>query len=134
MNYDAVGHIRHPSVQPDFAEPDCSPHPFDVMAIYALYETVPVVSITGSTSGTEGDQARLTASASGGVGPYTYRWSSPSGLFVFSPDPQTRSVSVTLPDVDDGLSIVPVLVVAADSRGQEASASVYVTTYARRGG
>ena len=22
-------------------EPDCSPHPFDIMAIYALYQTVP---------------------------------------------------------------------------------------------
>ena len=23
------------------AEPDCSPHPFDIMAIQALYQTVP---------------------------------------------------------------------------------------------
>ena len=33
--------IRHPDVQSDFAEPDCSPHPFDVMAIYALYQNAP---------------------------------------------------------------------------------------------
>ncbi len=41
MNYDYV-------VPEDWAkwapsplnEPDCSPHPFDVMAVYALYQTV----------------------------------------------------------------------------------------------
>ena len=24
-----------------FGEPDCSPHPFDIMAIFALYQTIP---------------------------------------------------------------------------------------------
>ena len=33
MNYDA-------RVRRDLAEPDCSPYPFDVMIIYALYQTV----------------------------------------------------------------------------------------------
>ena len=45
-------HIAHPTIPdavmnydwevPQIAEePDCSPHPFDIMAIYALYQTVP---------------------------------------------------------------------------------------------
>ena len=36
MNYD--DEVRHPRAGADFAEPDCSPHPLDVMAIYALYQ------------------------------------------------------------------------------------------------
>ena len=28
-------------VRRDLAEPDCAPYPFDVMAIYALYQNVP---------------------------------------------------------------------------------------------
>lgn len=52
MNYDDrwdrvamrwISHIRHPSAGTGFMEPDCSPHPFDIMAIYALYQTVPTV-------------------------------------------------------------------------------------------
>ena len=41
MNYDdEIGQLRerYKPDQPD--EPDCSPHPFDVMAIYALYQNV----------------------------------------------------------------------------------------------
>lgn len=44
MNYDR----EMPDWVPDQyrpAEPDCSPHPFDVMAIYALYQNVPLVSV-----------------------------------------------------------------------------------------
>ena len=43
MNYDDEDPpvIRHPSVKTTFAEPDCSPHPFDIMAIMALYQNVP---------------------------------------------------------------------------------------------
>ena len=37
MNYDNLEDIRHP-VGSDFFEPDCSPHPFDVMAIFSLYQ------------------------------------------------------------------------------------------------
>ncbi len=40
MNYDNEEDIRHP-VGHGFSEPDCSPHPFDVMAIYALYQSAP---------------------------------------------------------------------------------------------
>lgn len=45
-------HVAHPAVpdsvlnydrktggKPEFAEPDCSPHPLDILAIYALYQT-----------------------------------------------------------------------------------------------
>ena len=34
LNYDR-------NVREQFEEPDCSPYPFDVMAIYALYQNVP---------------------------------------------------------------------------------------------
>ena len=30
--------LKHPDTQTDFSEPDCSPHPFDILAIYALYQ------------------------------------------------------------------------------------------------
>ena len=39
MNYDGEESIRYP-VGANFREPDCSPHPFDVMAIEALYQTL----------------------------------------------------------------------------------------------
>ena len=39
MNYDDPDKIRHPSISDDFDEPDCSPHPFDLLAIYALYQS-----------------------------------------------------------------------------------------------
>ena len=38
LNYDKLDKIRYP-IDSEFAEPDCSPHPFDIMAIYALYQT-----------------------------------------------------------------------------------------------
>ncbi len=41
MNYDKPGPIRYPNLEDGFDEPDCSPHPFDVLAIYALYQAVP---------------------------------------------------------------------------------------------
>ena len=54
MNYDNIAVSKDPDVRPidldpgnpserdldqDFKEPDCAPHPLDVMAIYALYQT-----------------------------------------------------------------------------------------------
>ena len=42
MNYGYE--VRHPEArerEPEFDEPDCSPHPFDIMAIYSLYHKVP---------------------------------------------------------------------------------------------
>ena len=42
MNYDQHNSgfkIRYPGARNNtFSEPDCSPHPFDVMAVYALYK------------------------------------------------------------------------------------------------
>ena len=35
------GESMNPDKESEFSEPDCSPHPFDLMAIYALYQTVP---------------------------------------------------------------------------------------------
>ena len=40
LNYDSSSGIRYP-IRAGFNEPDCSPHPFDVMAIYTLYQTIP---------------------------------------------------------------------------------------------
>ena len=47
MNYDDKNPpvIKHPAVGSGFAEPDCSPHPFDVMALYSIYQGV---SLAGS--------------------------------------------------------------------------------------
>ena len=38
MNYDSRKHIRFP-VGSGFSEPDCSPHPYDILALYALYQS-----------------------------------------------------------------------------------------------
>lgn len=43
MNYDDEVHRYHPNAGATFSEPDCSPSPFDLMAIYSLYQTVPRV-------------------------------------------------------------------------------------------
>ena len=32
--------VRHPARETLYSEPDCSPHPFDIMVIYALYQHV----------------------------------------------------------------------------------------------
>lgn len=54
MNYDNLAVSKNPGVRPidhdfrnpsasdfkqDFEESDCSPHPLDIMAMYALYQT-----------------------------------------------------------------------------------------------
>ena len=48
MNYDYESTFLYDSSRPENEmwirpepEPDCSPHPFDIMAIYALYQTKP---------------------------------------------------------------------------------------------
>ena len=38
MNYDGE-EIRHPAAGSGFSEPDCSPLPFDILAIYAMYQS-----------------------------------------------------------------------------------------------
>lgn len=40
MNYDHEVHKYHPHENASFSEPDCSPSPFDLMAIYSLYQAV----------------------------------------------------------------------------------------------
>ena len=56
-------------------EPDCSPHPFDTLAIYALYQTEPAVSISGPAWGNEGTEIELTEEVAKLTSPYTYEWS-----------------------------------------------------------
>ena len=44
MNYDSRAKSAFPGwgiLNPGHEEPDCSPHPFDVMAIFTLYGRVP---------------------------------------------------------------------------------------------
>ena len=133
MNYNHRVHGYHPGVaSTSFSEPDCSPHPFDVMAIYALYQRVPRASISGPYSGRELTNVRLTADVSAGVSPYTYKWSSPkwSGL-VFSPNDTSSSVSIYLPDVDASDSVdqreVPILLHVTDANGSTAQVEHVVT-------
>ncbi len=38
--YQSAGAVRRIRTACESGEPDCSPHPFDIMAIYALYQTV----------------------------------------------------------------------------------------------
>ena len=52
MNYDDhLMEFNDLVTDPNFEEPDCSPHPLDVMAITALYSRVPKI---GSTAGPGG--------------------------------------------------------------------------------
>lgn len=51
MNYDydddeGNPYVRHPNASTidENTEPDCSPHPFDVMAIFALYQNIESLS------------------------------------------------------------------------------------------
>lgn len=41
MNYDTIVSRYHGGVSQGHSEPECSPHPFDVLAIYALYQAEP---------------------------------------------------------------------------------------------
>ena len=61
-----------------FSEPDCSPYPFDLMAIYALYQSAttpaPTVSIPAPFTG-----QTVTMTASTGDSPTSYQWQERSG-------------------------------------------------------
>ena len=124
LNYDSWEDIRHPSVGAGFFEPDCSPHPFDVMAIYALYQTrVPAVSIV--KPGPVLTFAYLEALAYGGSPPYDYEWSSPSRDLDFS-DTTKDWVFVTPPNIDSTTEYT-VQVVVTDENGAEARDEFVIT-------
>ena len=96
LNYD-------PKVDAGHTEPDCSPHPFDLMALYAIYQNkmIPVVTISGPTSGRELTQVTLSASVVDNLtSPYRYEWSSGPWGLSYSPSNTSNLVTVTLPDVD----------------------------------
>ena len=105
-----------------FSEPDCSPHPFDLMAIYALYQTVPHVSISGPAQGRRLTGVTLTANPSRGTSPYTYEWSTPGWSLTFAPNDRASSVSITLPDVSGTDPVeqrtVTVMVTVTDANGK----------------
>lgn len=60
--------------------------------------------------GDELTQIQLMATASCGIPDYTYEWSSQAASSVFSPNDESSSVSITLPDVDgrftEGIRVV----------------------------
>ena len=73
------------------------------MALYAIYQNkmIPVVTISGSTSGRELTQVTLSASVVDNLtSPYRYEWSSGPWGLSYSPSNTSSLVTVTLPDVD----------------------------------
>ena len=120
LNYDQQGKIRYP-IASGFSEPDCSPHPFDLMAIYALYQTVLQVSISGPAQGRKQTSVTLTANVSRGTRPYTYEWSTPEWSLAFTPNNRASSVSIMLPDISGADPIeqrtVTVIVTVTDANG-----------------
>ena len=125
--------IRHPEVDADFAEPDCSPHPFDVAAIFALYQMVPIVDIAGDTSGNAGEDITLTALVSGGVDPYTYKWSVSNNAFVFKTNDHSASVTIELPNMGGSpgdFSEQEVGLLVKDDNGTETHLQIFISTYA----
>ena len=139
MNYDRRSrHLYDPAMEDPMTEvaegwirrePDCFPHAFDVLALYALYQTVPRVLIEGETTGVEGSTIALTAVVDRGIEPYSYDWMDPSGVLFFAPSPDTSSVSMRLPKIDGGLSVRVIDLVVTDSRGIESTSRISLTIY-----
>ena len=79
--------IRHPASgaqSPGIVEPDCSPHPFDIMAVRSLYGFVPKVTVLGQASVTSSVPTRFAASVDSGKPPYTYNWIAPENFSILS--------------------------------------------------
>ena len=102
MNYDAEVPDNWATWAPSpLNEPDCSPHPFDLMAIYTLYQAIPFVTISGPASQAELTSAHLRVDqVTNAAPPYTYEWTTSWPDLMFSPDNRSASVSLALPDVD----------------------------------
>ena len=82
MNYDSrtPPRIRLAEAGTDFFEPDCSPHPFDILAMFSLYQRVPQVFVRD-------DQTRL-EEKTGPSGPV------PDGRIVHAGNPVRSTPSV----------------------------------------
>ena len=90
-----------PNARDPLDELDCSPHPFDVIAINALYQTAPRVVIEGPVRGAELTDVQFTVGQESNLAhPYTYEWTMSWPGLQFSPDNESDSVSIRLPDVD----------------------------------
>ena len=103
-------------------EPDCSPHPFDVMAIYALYQTAPSAVIEGPVRQREQTEVQLRVGQVSNLTPeLTYEWTTSWPGLQFSPNNRSSSVSVRLPDVSASDSVeertVTIEVKVTDSEG-----------------
>ena len=121
--------IRHPDVHPGFSEPDCSPHPFDGMAMYSLYQTVLGVRIEGPDEGIEGTDIILTAKVSGGAPSYTLEWWDTAGVIPTSSATET-SVQITLPSTD-GEASMAVHIIVTDQDGNEVRTQKHITVKPR---
>ncbi len=105
MNYDdydlKIPSLFRPATMELPAEPDCSPHPFDVMAINALYQSAPRAVIEGPVTGNEMTRVEFrVGQVSNLTLPYTYEWSMVGQWNLdFSPDNMSNPVSIELPDV-----------------------------------
>ena len=127
MNYDdydlKIPSLFRPATMELPTEPDCSSYPFDVMAIEALYQGIASVSISGPTSGVELTTVNLTvADVVNLTPPYRYEWTTSWPYLSFSPDNESASVSLGLPDVSASDSIeqrrVTVTVEVTDVNGK----------------
>ena len=125
LNYDHEVDDYYPGASSRFSEPDCSPHPFDLMALNAVYQVVPRATITSSSIGST--EVQLSALVSGGVAPYDFRWSDSGGKLVFSPNASSSTVSATLDSGVTRRSTVTVQVVVSDKNGTEAHTEVAIT-------
>ena len=121
-------YIRHPRVDANYREHDCAPHPLDVAAIFALYQTFPSVSVDATAAvGNTGTPITLRAMVTDGTPPYMYTWSDPVGDLTFPPNAYSSVVTIALPP---RTGEVHVDVQITDHNGMVSSARITLITMA----